>query len=74
MGSSQSVEACSKQLLVVHKLSKRLLKTTYTTLSLRPTLIKTWYQDRAEGVCFSLFGTTLFDPIDLLLKGMHCLK
>ena len=27
-----------------------------------------------RGVCFSLFGKTPFDRIDLLLKGMHCLK
>ena len=25
-------------------------------------------------MCFSLFGKTPFDPIDLFLKGMHCLK
>ena len=27
-----------------------------------------------KGVCFSPSGTPPFDPIDLLLKGMHCLK
>ena len=27
-----------------------------------------------KGVCFSLFGETPFDPIDLLFEGMHRLK
>ena len=33
-----------------------------------------WCRTELKGVCFSPFGTPQFAPVDLLLKGMQCLK